>query len=436
MDARTIGVKFAMDAIGALNSGEIQLWNHNKGPGLLPQDAAGQPHPIFQSIFGHRVYFNKPYTLSQINYDPATGQAMLYMDGHVATRNVTLNDVEQGVRLPGILHATLTFDAPDLRIPLAEDSVQYMVVRDDFFYHDFQFKPEVRSAMASRGVYSYADLPNFAIQRLSQDALGGLFGEEADPAIPGMLYTDLDNEAYPGFKAVLYQDFAAQEDNTFLLAFAGTDDTAGEFFDGKGFDWAENVWQGLGWDSFQYQYAMKVATAVDAAMEGLIGGAFFTTTGHSLGGGLASAASIVTGAAGITFNAAGLHTNTVRQFLQNPVELNAALERYNQAQGLIRAFHVDYDFLTHLQTLGSPFGIPTALGTAEQLDGPYDRQAMATGVTFVLVPGIGGVLGPVWLVAVEVKAHLMPAMLWGLLVQEGITGTPTRDTLGYDSSRF
>lgn len=358
------------------------------------------------------------------------------MDGHVATRDVTLNAAEQRIwPHRGMLEAILTSDARDLRIPLAEDSVQYMVVRDDFFYHDLHFKPEVRSAMASRGVYSYADLPNFAIQRLSEDALGGLFGEETDPAILGMLYTDLDDEAYPGFKAVLYQDFAAQEDNTFLLAFAGTDDTAGEFFDGKGFDWAENVWQGLGWDSFQYQYAMKLATAVDQARV-RFEGASFTTTGHSLGGGLASAASIVTGAAGITFNAAGLHTNTVRQFLQDPVELDAALERYNRAQELVRAFHVDYDFLTHLQTLGSTFRIPTALGTSERRDGPYDRQALAAGVTSVLVPGIGGALGTVWLVAVEVKAHLMPAMLWGLLVQEGITGTPTRDTLGYDSSRF
>lgn len=79
---------------------------------------------------------------------------------------------------------------------------------------------------------------------------------------------------------------------------------------------------------------------------------------------------------------------------------------------------------------------PPALGTSERRDGPYGRQALAAGVTSVLVPGSGGVLGTVWLVAVEVKAHLMPALLWGLLIQEGITGTPTRDTLGYDSSRF
>jgi len=437
VDGKTIGVKFDMNAIGALQSGEIQLWTRDKGPDLRFEDAAGQPDPSLPwDVYGDRVYFNKSYTLSQINYDPATGLAILYMDGHTPTKYVTLHDVETHMRSSGVLQATLTFDTPNERVSLAQDSIQYVVIRDDFFYHDFQFKPEVRSALASIGVYAHADMPHAALQRLSQQQLGGLLGEDADPAIAGMLYTNLDAETYPGFKAVLYQDFAAKENNTLLLAFAGTDDTAGEFYDGKGYDWAENVWQGLGFGSFQYQYAMQIATAVDGAMEGLIGGAFFTTTGHSLGGGLASAASVVTGAAGITFNAAGLHTNTLRQFLQDPIELDAALQRYDHAGGLITAFHVDHDFLTQAQTLGAPFGIPTALGAPEMRDGPYDLEALIAGGVSILVPGPGGVLGAVWFIAVKVKAHLMPAMLWGLLVQEGITGTPTRDTLGYDASRF
>jgi hypothetical protein len=435
-DAQTIGVKFAMDAIAALDSGEIRLWNRNMGPGLLSQDAAWQHHPLGPwAGGGHRVYFDKPYTLSQINYEPTTGLAVVYMDGHVATRNVKLNEVEQGVIFRGILQATLTFDAPNDHIPLADDTVQYTVIRDDFFYHDFQAKPEVRSALASRGSYSFADLPNLALRRLSQDELQALFGEEGDSGVIDMLYTNLNAKAYPGFKSILYQDFAAKEDNTFILAFAGTDDTAGEFFNGKGYDWAENVCQALGWDSFQYQYAMQVATAIQEATKKL-GAASFSTTGHSLGGGLASAASVVTGATGITFNAAGLHTNTLRKFLPDPLALNAALARYNQAHGLISAIRVDLDFLTHVQTIGSPFGVPKALGASKVIDGPYDRDAAMAGVTSVLVPGVGGILGAVWLAASQVKAHLMPAVLWGLLVTEGINGTLTRDTLGYDSSRL
>ncbi len=258
-------------------------------------------------------------------------------------------------------------------------------------------------------------------------------GQGADPAIIAMLYTNLDATAFPGFKAVLYQDFAAKEDNTYVLAFAGTDDSAGEMLHKQGYDWAENVWQGLGWDSFQHQYAMQAATAIQAAMERLVeDGASLTTTGHSLGGGLASAASVVTGAPGITFNAAGLHTNTLRQFIGDPIALETALQRYNQANGLITAFHVDFDFLTTLQFFGSLAGLPMSLGTTVTLDGPYDLQA---GAAFVIAISFPGILGAVPSAATEVQTHLMPAVLWGLLVEEGIV-SPKRDTLGYDWTRF
>jgi hypothetical protein len=358
------------------------------------------------------------------------------MDGHVATRDVTLNDVEQRGHWGGRLEATFTFNVPNARLSLADDSVQYRVIRDDFFYHDLQFKPEVRSALASIGAYTHADLRHAALQRLSKNSLNDLLdipSQVADPAIINMLYTDIDATAYPGFKAVLYKDFAAKEDNTYILAFAGTDDTAGEMLHKQGFDWAENLWQGLGWDTFQYQYAMQAATAIQVAMESLVEqGASFTTTGHSLGGGLASAASVVTGAPGITFNAAGLHTNTLRQFIGDPIALETALQRYNQANGLITAFHVDFDFLTTLQVFGSLAGLPTALGTPVALDGPYDLQA---GAAFVIAISVPGILGAVPLAGTEVQAHLMPAVLWGLLVDEGIF-SPSRDTLGYDWTRF
>jgi hypothetical protein len=58
--------------------------------------------------------------------DPITGAAVLYIDGHVPTKKVTLHDVEQQGRFRGILHATLTFDAPNARLSLADDSIQYI----------------------------------------------------------------------------------------------------------------------------------------------------------------------------------------------------------------------------------------------------------------------------------------------------------------------
>jgi hypothetical protein len=470
--SQTIGVTFTMDAIGAMDSGEIELWTHDKGPGLLPHDAAGQPNPLSPwGIFGHRVYLNKPYSLSQINYDPQTGRAVLYMDGAVATRNVTLNQVEQGARARGSLQATLTFQAPNARLSLADDSIQYMVVRDDFFYHDLQLGSvglrstgsQVRSALASRGVYSYADLPNFALKRLTtRTDQNGPPGElqdilELDPNSPtvAMLYNDADKPgkptAYPGFKAVLYQDYAAVADNTFVLTFGGTDDKLGLVFNGEMpelADWAENIGQGLGWRIAQYQWAMDVARAVDAARLQVPGGATLTTAGHSLGGGLASAASVVTGRAGVTFNAAGLHENSLRMYFENdPAELAEALARYRDPNGLVTAYTVDWDFLSNFQDRLKRFVNP-ALGDRRKLDGPYD---FAKGVidaidvafdTAVLVPAAGTLLklgvdlaakaGTGYLMY---RAHSMDAVLYGLLVKEHLL-IANRDLLGYPASRF
>ncbi len=81
--------------------------------------------------------------------------------------------------------------------------------------------------------------------------------------------------------------------------------------------------------------------------------------GHSLGGGLASAASIVSGFHAYTFNAAGLHPDTVGG-------MNLA-----NAASLIDAYKVDYDILTWVQesTVAVMFlyglvDIPNAIGTS------------------------------------------------------------------------
>ena len=391
------------------------------------------------------------------------------MDGHVATRNVTLNDVEQRGRSAGGLEATLTFDAPNLRIPLAEDSVQYMVVRDDFFYHDLQFGSaglrstgiQVRSALASRGVYSYADLPKFALKRLTTQKKDGPLGElqeilelAPDSDAVAMLYNDTDTPAaptkYPGFKAALYQDYAAVTDNTFVLAFGGTDDQLGLAFNGEMpevADWMENIAQGLGFRIAQYRWAMQVAREVDAAVEQISGGATFTTTGHSLGGGLASAASVVTGATGVTFNAAGLHENSLRMYFENdPVELAKVLDRYQNPHGLVTAYTVDWDFLSNFQDR-LRLVVNPALGDRKELDGPHD---LATGTIQVIdsafsaagaVPG--GVLvklginlaAKAGLGYLMYRAHSMDAVLYGLLVKENLVNA-NRDLLGYPQWRL
>lgn len=96
-------------------------------------------------------------------------------------------------------------------------------------------------------------------------------------------------------------------------------------------DWMANGKQGLGQQTDYYDRAMSAAMKLNAAT-----GGDFEITGHSLGGGLASAASAVTGAKTTTFNAAGLHDATAERFLaafgQKPADTSKSVTGY-QVQG-------------------------------------------------------------------------------------------------------
>jgi uncharacterized Zn-binding protein involved in type VI secretion len=83
-----------------------------------------------------------------------------------------------------------------------------------------------------------------------------------------------------------------------LVAYKGT--TSGE-------DWATNIGQGLGNRTFYYDQAQVIATNVAEAPAGKDA----HLTGHSLGGGMASAGSSASGLPATTFNAAGLNAKTV-----------------------------------------------------------------------------------------------------------------------------
>lgn len=86
--------------------------------------------------------------------------------------------------------------------------------------------------------------------------------------------------------------------------------------DGKresgGEDFLNNGQQGIGMRSDYYDRAMRLASIVNQERPG-----GFEIAGHSLGGGMASAASAVTGARATTFNAAGLHPATPARFAED-----------------------------------------------------------------------------------------------------------------------
>ena len=146
------------------------------------------------------------------------------------------------------------------------------------------------------------------------DDSGGLLGEMG-----------IDYDPQDGFAACLSVD----ESGKYTLALRGTE--------GPG-DRGANFRQAVGLSSSQYEQAMALGIDVYQATGGNV-----LFTGHSLGGGLASAAAVATGGRAITFNAAGLSPFTV-----------------SGKHGGIRAHYIRGDILSIVQDFTL---LPNAAGT-------------------------------------------------------------------------
>lgn len=174
------------------------------------------------------------------------------------------------------------------------------------------------------------------------------------PIDPGLLSDDRS-----GFHAEIYQ----HEDGHYVVAYRGSEVGTEQ---SQIMDWVNNGQQGLGMDSDQYSAAMELAQRA----EHVFGDGNVALTGHSLGGGLASAASLHTGAAAVTFNASGLSNQTLESLHFNPNQARASMAE----DGQVRRYAVNGDPLTLAQEdipmlplVGSP---PEAIGHALRINAP------------------------------------------------------------------
>lgn len=131
----------------------------------------------------------------------------------------------------------------------------------------------------------------------------------------------------------------------YVVAFRGS--SSGE-------DWRNNFQQGFGFGSESYAKALLIGERLarsDAAV---------SITGHSLGGGLASAAGVASGRDTITFNAAGLHEGTIGQ-------ARGIASTAGRSDPSVNAYRVPGEILTFVQEGGDRglaavlLGIPGAL---------------------------------------------------------------------------
>lgn len=131
---------------------------------------------------------------------------------------------------------------------------------------------------------------------------------------------ECDIDQTTGFAAILFGN-----GNNYIYSFKGTD------FDSYGKDWiSTNLLQGLTGYSRQHHIAISKAQEYDKKI-GSKGNLYFV--GHSLGGGLASAATISTiGRKGYTFNAAGLNVMGVKinQLIHNPSSIIHPSQSWNR----------------------------------------------------------------------------------------------------------
>jgi len=128
------------------------------------------------------------------------------------------------------------------------------------------------------------------------------------------------------FRAEIYYH---RETGKHVVAFAGTD------FDSLS-DWANNYTQEIGFSSLQYRKAVALAEQLVRDNPGVD----FTFTGHSLGGGLATAAAAAVGGEAIVFNPAALDSRSA-QFLG---------VNYNYAMNNTTTYSVAGELLYSLQT--------------------------------------------------------------------------------------
>lgn len=147
--------------------------------------------------------------------------------------------------------------------------------------------------------------------------------EPKDISTLGLDPTMFNDNDGSGFYAALYK-----KGDNYVVAYRGTE--------GKFNDIAEDGLQGVGISSTQYDKSVRLAEAIKRNPN--FNSNNTTITGHSLGGGLAAIGGGVTNFPTYTYNAAGVHDNTLtrnqleRKSMNNVQAYNATDDPLNKAQ--------------------------------------------------------------------------------------------------------
>lgn len=225
-------------------------------------------------------------------------------------------------------------------------------------------------AEAAQYVYAVDEFNRGALTDLPAAPVGlELIDTKKIPGLEAAEFTDKES----GFGAAL---FKSSVNNETMLTYRGTNNPV----TGK-MDWMTNIAQGLvGAETKQYNKAMDLARQVKLAVASP--SSPLVAVGHSLGGGLTSAGVGVTGIPGYTFNAAGLHANTVSRKGGLPLD---------KIGELITTQAVDGEVLTMGQGLGK-LAVPTLFAGIGSAIGGSSGAAVGGALGSLLLAG--GALPP------------------------------------------
>ncbi|WP_442801733.1 lipase [Serratia rubidaea] len=164
----------------------------------------------------------------------------------------------------------------------------------------------VEKAKLAQNVYGIDGRPIRALETMPnvpegwRDISNDIKALEKIGLIPEMLYDKADE---PDFLSRVYspENAVFGNDMTTTIVFRGTRME-------KLADWNNNARQGIGVNSTYYENAVTVGNYLKKTRHQI------DIAGHSLGGGLASAAAVASGKPAWTFNAAGLNAGTVEKY--------------------------------------------------------------------------------------------------------------------------
>ena len=240
----------------------------------------------------------------------------------------------------------------------------------------------VEKAKLAQNVYGRAGQPINALETMPDVPEGWIDISNDEDALSAMGLTPkmlADNSLDPGFFARVYapDEYVFGKDMNPTVVFRGTRPD-------KMIDWANNAAQGMGLNSSYYNKAVLIGSKL-ADNAGKI-----DIAGHSLGGGLASAAGMASGKATWTFNAAGLNSGTVTKYGGELIGDGSA----------ISAFRVNGEILTKTQEISF----------SDLQDANFDTSlfALKTGVSNMFPDAIG-------------KSHALTGGIGNMLDKHGMS---------------